>query len=81
MNGFGVVLVAVGSLAIWLFGYDLPEGVLTQAGSSDRQLLIWPALGPDVLWPPRVSLRRENDLRDLAATVPRDTLLSAWPGK
>lgn len=79
MNGFGVVF-AVGSLAIWLFGYDLPEGVLTQAGSSDRQLLIWPALGPDVLWPPRVSLQREDDLRELAATVPRDTVLPAWPG-
>ena len=51
MNGFGVVY-AIGPLTFWLFGYDLPGDLQTSAGSDDAHLLIWPALGPDVRWPP-----------------------------
>jgi hypothetical protein len=78
MNGFGVVF-AIGPLAFWLVGYDLPEGVLTQAGSDDAHVLVWPALGPDVRWPPQVTLEREDDLREMAATVPPGTQIHGRP--
>jgi hypothetical protein len=78
MNGFGVVY-AIGPLAFWLFGYDLPGGVLTRVGSDDAHGLIWPALGPDIRWPPRVTLEHEDDLRELAATVPPGTQVHGRP--
>jgi hypothetical protein len=42
MNGFGLVF-AVGQVAVWLFGYDLPGAPQTQGGSDDTHSFIWPA--------------------------------------
>ena len=78
MNGFGVVF-AIGPVAFWLFGYDLPGDTLTSAGSDDAHLLVWPALGPDVRWPPRVTLEREADLEALARRMPGGTVVHGMP--
>lgn len=75
MNGFGVVF-AVGPVAFWLFGYDLPGAPQTQGGSDDAHVLIWPALGPDVYWPPSKVLESEGDLVELARRVPTGTVIS-----
>ena len=52
VNGFGVVF-AIGPLLFWLFGHNLRGHLYTSAGSDDAHVLIWPALGNQVLWPPR----------------------------
>jgi hypothetical protein len=78
MNGFGVVF-AIGPVAFWLFGYRLPGEPRTSAGSDDAHLLIWPALGPDVRWPPRVSLGREAELEELARRMPTGTTIHGMP--
>jgi hypothetical protein len=78
MNGFGVVF-AIGPLAFWLFGYDLPGELRTSAGSDDEHLLIWPALGPDVRWPPPVTLEREAQLEELARRMPAGTVVHGMP--
>jgi len=78
MNGFGVVF-AVGPLVFWLFGYDLPGGVQTAAGSDDEHVLIWPTAGPDVWWPPRKMLEREAQLEELARRMPTGTLIHGMP--
>ena len=78
MNGFGVAF-AVGPLAFWLFGYDLPGDVQTRAGSDDSHLLIWPAVGPDVCWPPRQTLEREAQLDELAQRMPTGTHVHGKP--
>jgi hypothetical protein len=74
MNGFGVVF-AVGPVAFWLFGYDLPGAPQTQGGSDDTHVLIWPALGSDVYWPPPKALESERDLMELARRVPTGTVI------
>jgi hypothetical protein len=78
MNGFGVVF-AIGPLAFWLFGYDLPDGLQTGAGSDDAHLLIWPALGPDIRWPPHLTLERDADLEALARRMPTGTQVHGMP--
>ena len=78
MNAFGVAF-AIGPLAFWLFGYDLPGDLQTSVGSDDAHLLIWPALGPDVRWPPRKSLEREAQLDELARRMPAGTHVHAMP--
>jgi len=78
MNGFGVAY-AVGPLAFWLFGVDLPGNPQTSAGSDDGHLLIWPALGPDIRWPPRETITREADLEALARRMPDGTLIHGMP--
>lgn len=79
LNGFGVVF-AVGPLAFWLAGYNLPGSTSqTTAGSDDAHLLIWPALGPDVRWPPRETLEREAQLEELARRVPAGTHVHGQP--
>jgi hypothetical protein len=78
MNGFGVVY-AIGPLTFWLFGYDLPGDLQTSAGSDDAHLLIWPALGPDVRWPPRGTLEREAQLEELAQRMPAGTHVHGRP--
>jgi hypothetical protein len=70
LNGFGVVY-AIGPVVFWLFGADLPGDPRPNAGSDDAHVLIWPALGRDVRWPPRKTLAREADLEALARRVPR----------
>jgi hypothetical protein len=74
MSGFGVVY-AIGPLTFWLFGYDLQ----TSAGSDDPHLLIWPALGPDVRWPPRQTFEREAQLDELAQRMPVGTRVYGKP--
>ena len=74
MNGFGVVF-AVGPVAFWLFGYGLPGAPQTQGGSDDTHILIWPALGPDVYWPPLKALESERDLMELARRLPTGTVI------
>ncbi len=78
MNGFGVTF-AIGPVAFWLFGADLPGNPQTSAGSDDRHLLIWPALGPDVRWPPRETIEREAELEELARRMPTGTLVHGMP--
>jgi hypothetical protein len=78
MNGFGVVF-ASGPVAFWLFRYDLPGELRTSAGSDDAHLLIWPALGPDVQWPPRRTLEHEGDLRELSRRLPSRTQVHGMP--
>lgn len=78
INGFGVVF-AIGPVAFWLFGYDLPGGIQTSAGSDDAHVLIWPALGPDVRWPPRDRLEREAQLEELARRMPAGTVVHGMP--
>jgi hypothetical protein len=78
MNGFGVVF-AIGPVAFWLFGYELPGGIQTGAGSDDAHLLIWPPLGPDVRRPPRVTLEREAELEELARRMPAGTQVHGMP--
>jgi hypothetical protein len=78
MNGFGVAF-AIGPLAFWLFGYDLPGDLQTNAGSDDAHLLIWPALGPSVRWPPREALEREAQLDELARRMPAGTQVHGMP--
>jgi hypothetical protein len=74
MNGFGVAF-AVGPVAFWLVGYDVPGGPHTQAGSDDKQLLIWPALGADVRWPPQKALESEQELMELSKRLPTGTIV------
>jgi hypothetical protein len=78
VNGFGVVC-AIGLVAFWLFGYDLPGGVQTGADSHGAHLLIWPALGADVWWPPRVSFAHEAELEQLARRMPAGTEVHGMP--
>ena len=69
VNGFGVVF-AIGPLVFWLFGHTLRGDLYTSAGSDDAHVLIWPALGNDVRWPPRQTLQTEAELEQLALHVP-----------
>ena len=69
MNGFGVAF-AVGPVAFWLVGYDVPGGPYTEAGSDDRHVLIWPALGPGIRWPPPKAIESERELMELARRLP-----------
>jgi hypothetical protein len=78
VNGFGVVF-AIGPLCLWLFGHDLPGESRTQAGSDDRHLLIWPALGADVRWPPRETFAKEGELEELARRMPAGTQVHGLP--
>jgi len=78
INGLGVVF-AIGPLAFWLFGADLPGNPRTNAGSDDAHLLIWPALGQDVRWPPRKSLALEAELEALARRMPSGTEVHGMP--
>lgn len=78
LNGFGVVY-AIGPLAFWLFGADLPGNPQTSAASDDAHLLIWPALGGEVRWPPRETLHTEADLEALARRVPSGTEVHGMP--
>ena len=72
LNGFGVVF-AVGHLAIWLFGAEVPDAPRPQSGSDDAHILVWPTLGPDVRWPPPKALKGEADLEALARRMPAGT--------
>jgi hypothetical protein len=74
INGFGVAF-AMGPVAFWLVGYDVPGGPHTQAGSDDGHLLIWPALGRDVGWPPRRPFESEQELLELARRLPTGTIV------
>lgn len=74
MNGFGIAF-AVGPVAFWLVGYDVPGGPHTQGGSDDKHLLIWPALGRDVRWPPATALESEQELQELARRLPTGTIV------
>lgn len=74
MNGFGLAF-AVGPVAFWLVGYDVPGGPHTAAGSDDKHLLIWPALGPDVRWPPPSALESEQELMELSRRLPTGTIV------
>jgi hypothetical protein len=78
MNGFGVVF-AIGPVAFWLFGYELPGDRRTSGGSDDVHVLIWPALGPDIRWPPPRALEREAQLEELARQLPAGTLIHGMP--
>jgi hypothetical protein len=78
LNGFGVAY-AIGPLVFWLFGADLPGNPRTSADSDDAHLLIWPALGRDVRWPPRETLHMEADLEALARRMPSGTLIHGMP--
>ncbi len=78
MNAFGIVF-AIGPVAFWLFGYDLPGPLQTSAGSDDTHVLIWPALGRDVRWPPPLTLEREAQLEALARRMPSGTQVHGMP--
>jgi hypothetical protein len=78
MNGFGVTY-AIGPLAFWLFGVDLPGNPQTQGRSDARHLLIWPALGADARWPPKETIEREAELEELARRMPGRTLVHGMP--
>lgn len=69
INCFGVAY-AIGPVAFWLFGHDLPGPLRTGAASDDAHLLIWPALGPDVRWPPAKPFGTADDLNRLARRMP-----------
>ncbi len=69
INGFGVAY-AIGPVVFWLFGHELPGRLLTEGRSGEAELLIWPALGPDIRWPPRKALRTADDLSRLARRMP-----------
>lgn len=74
MNGFGVAF-AIGPVAFWLVGYEVPGGPHKQAGSDDAHLLVWPALGPDVRRPPTNSLKSEQELMELSRRLPTGTIV------
>jgi hypothetical protein len=68
-NGFGV-LFTVGPVAFWLWRHSLRGGPYAESGSDDAHLLIWPALGADVRWPPRETLQTEAELKELSRRMP-----------
>jgi hypothetical protein len=72
-NGFGLVFT-IGPVAFWLVAYDVPGGPPAQAGSDDA-LLIWPALGPDVRWPPTAAHGSDSDLLELSRRLPTGTVV------
>jgi hypothetical protein len=78
INAFQAVFV-IGSVVFWLVGYDLPEPPEVRVGSDDAHLLIWPALGPNVAWPPRAALTSEADIEALARQTPHGSQLLGSP--
>ena len=77
INGYGVAF-AVGPVAWWLFGHDVPVTDM-KSGSDDAHLLIWPALGPDIRWPPLHTLETEAELEQLARHMPTGTAVHGPP--
>jgi hypothetical protein len=69
INGFVVVFV-IGPVVFWLFGHDLPGQLLAEGQSGDTHLLVWPAFGPDISWPPARALTTADDLSRLARRMP-----------
>jgi hypothetical protein len=69
MNGYSVVF-AIGPVVFWLWGHDLTGGPYTEAHSGDAHVLIWPALGSDVHWPPRHTFEAEAELQALSHRLP-----------
>lgn len=78
LNGFGIVFT-IGYVAFWLAGYELPGAPRTRASSDDTHLLIWPALGPTVRWPPPQMLETEDQLEALARRLPAGTQVLGMP--
>jgi hypothetical protein len=78
INGFGVAF-AIGPVVLWLFGYDLPGEPRTSADSDQGHLLIWPAVGPEIRWPPQESLQQESELEELARRMPSGTVIHGKP--
>jgi len=78
LNAFQVVFT-IGPVGFWILGFDPPEPPPLQLGSDDAHLLIWPAHGPDAVWPPRKSLDTEAELAALARTVPNGSNILGAP--
>jgi hypothetical protein len=78
INGFQVVFT-IGPVVFWLVGYDLPEPVDVTVGSDGAHLLIWPALGPNVAWPPLEPLTTEGELAALSRHIPFGSQLLSAP--
>jgi hypothetical protein len=74
INGLGVAF-AIGPVAFWLVAYDVPGGPHTEAASDDAHVLIWPALGPDVRWPPPTAVGSEDELRELSRRLPTGAIV------
>jgi hypothetical protein len=78
LNAFQVVFT-IGPVVFWMVRYELPEPGLIQTASDDAHLLIWPALGPDVSWPPRASIASEDELATLSRRIPTGSQLLGAP--